>query len=54
MTHPCHGDGGGEDGRDKQESRVVLQLAQIQYGVGVRARSTYTIHSVDEDYFSEV
>lgn len=26
----------------------------IQYGVGVRARSTYTIHSVDEDYFSEV
>jgi len=25
----------------------------IQYGVGVRARSTYTIHSVDEDYFSE-
>lgn len=26
----------------------------IQYGVGVRARSTYTIHSVDEDYFSEI
>lgn len=26
----------------------------IQYGVGVRARSNYTIHSVDEDYFSEV
>lgn len=26
----------------------------IQYGVGVRARSSYTIHSVDEDYFSEV
>jgi restriction system protein len=25
----------------------------IQYGVGVRARSTYTIHSVDEDYFVE-
>lgn len=26
----------------------------IQYGVGVRARSTYTINTVDEDYFSEV
>jgi restriction system protein len=26
----------------------------IQYGVGVRARSSYTIHSVDEDYFSDV
>jgi restriction system protein len=25
----------------------------IQYGVGVRARSVYTINSVDEDYFSE-
>lgn len=25
----------------------------IQYGVGVRARSTYTIHSVDEGYFVE-
>lgn len=32
------------------------QLAglMIQYGVGVRARSTYVINSVDEDYFSEV
>lgn len=26
----------------------------IQYGVGVRARSTYVINTVDEDYFSEV
>lgn len=25
----------------------------IQYGVGVRARTTYTIHTVDEDYFAE-
>lgn len=31
-----------------------LAALMIQYGVGVRARSTYTIHSVDEDYFSEV
>ena len=26
----------------------------IQYGVGVRARSTYVINSVDEDYFSDM
>lgn len=31
-----------------------LASLMIQYGVGVRARSTYTIHSVDEDYFAEV
>lgn len=31
-----------------------LAALMIQYGVGVRARSTYTIRSVDEDYFSEV
>jgi restriction system protein len=26
----------------------------IQYGVGVRLRSAYTIQTVDEDYFAEV
>ncbi|WP_134682021.1 restriction endonuclease [Paracoccus ravus] len=30
-----------------------LAALMIQYGVGVRARSSYTIHSVDEDYFAE-
>lgn len=28
--------------------------SMIQYGVGVRARITYVINTVDEDYFSEV
>lgn len=31
-----------------------LSGLMIQYGVGVRARSTYVINTVDEDYFSEV
>ena len=45
---------------EKVQHRIRLINGQrlaglmIQYGVGVRARSTYTIHSVDEDYFSEV
>ncbi|WP_423316500.1 restriction endonuclease [Paracoccus sp. KR1-242] len=30
-----------------------LAALMIQYGVGVRARSSYTIHTVDEDYFAE-
>lgn len=30
-----------------------LAALMIQYGVGVRARSSYKIYSVDEDYFSE-
>lgn len=44
---------------DRVQHRIKLINGQrlaslmIQYGVGVRARSTYTIHSVDEDYFSE-
>ncbi|MBZ4021500.1 hypothetical protein CKO11_03370 [Rhodobacter sp. TJ_12] len=44
---------------EKVQHRIRLingqQLAglMIQYGVGVRARSTYTINSVDEDYFAE-
>lgn len=45
---------------EKVQHRIRLingqQLAalMIQYGVGVRARSTYTISTVDEDYFSDV
>jgi hypothetical protein len=31
-----------------------LASLMIQYGVGARSCSSYTIHSVDEDYFSEV
>lgn len=30
-----------------------LAALMIQYGVGVRPRSTYTIHSIDQDYFAE-
>lgn len=30
-----------------------LAALMIQYGVGVRARRTYTINGVDEDYFSD-
>ena len=30
-----------------------LANLMIQYGVGVRARCTCTIHSVDEDYIAE-
>lgn len=44
---------------DRVQHRIRLINGQklaallIQYGVGVRARSNYTIHAVDEDYFSE-
>lgn len=30
----------------------MLAKLMIQHGVGVRARATYVISSVDEDYFS--
>lgn len=45
---------------NRVQHRVVLingqKLAQlmIQHGVGVRTRTTYTIRSVDEDYFSDL
>lgn len=45
---------------EKVQHRIRLINGQklaglmIQYGVGVRSRSTYVISSVDEDYFSEV
>jgi restriction system protein len=44
----------------KVQHRIVLingdRLARlmIQYEVGVRARNTYVLRSVDEDYFSEI
>ena len=44
---------------NKVQHRIVLingdRLARlmIQHGVGVRARKTYVLRSVDEDYFSE-
>lgn len=44
---------------DRVQHRIRLINGQklaallIQYGVGVRARSSYTIHSVDEDYFAD-
>lgn len=44
---------------EKVQQRVVLidgkRLAQlmIRYGVGVRARQTYVIKAVDEDYFGD-
>lgn len=31
-----------------------LARLMIQYEVGVRARKTYVLRSVDEDYFSEI
>ncbi len=45
---------------NKVQHRIVLingqMLAQlmIQHGVGVRARTTYIVRSVDEDYFSDL
>lgn len=49
-----------EDDLDKVQHRIVLingdRLARlmIRHEVGVRARKTYVLRSVDEDYFSEV
>ena len=45
-------------GRVQQRIKLIngqrLAGLMIQYGVGVRARITYTIRSVDEDYFSGI